>query len=326
MKRFFSAFVFLLLGFSSLQSQSYTKSDIIIYISKYKNSAIKKSNEYKIPASITLAQGILESGAGTSELAINANNHFGIKCGGSWYGETYTKDDDEKDDCFRKYATIENCYDDHSLFLVENKRYASLFNNSSDDYISWAKGLQDAGYATNPEYSKILVRIIEEYQLYNYDKPSPKTAPLTASTTVAEVDNAVTIQEIIFRPTEKHNERDVYTNNHTRFVIAKANDSFLTIANDFFSRESYIRKYNDVSKDAKLKEGDIVYIETKRNKGDRDFHLVAQGETLWQISQDYAMKLKSLAKLNGLEPSVDPRIGENLCLKKKRPKSSKPSY
>jgi len=325
MKRFFLAFVFLSFGFSSLHSQSYTKSDIIIYISKYKNSAIKKSNEYKIPASITLAQGILESGAGTSELAINANNHFGIKCGGSWTGETYNKDDDEIDDCFRKYATIENCFDDHSLFLLNNKRYSFLFENSSDDYISWAKGLQDAGYATNPEYSKILVRVIEEYELYNYDKSSPKTVK-TPPPTKTEVDDAVIIQEIVYRPTEIQNGRNIYTNNHTRFLVAKADDSFYSIAKDFFSDESFLRKYNDMSKDEKMKEGDIVYIESKRNKGDRDFHLVVQDETLWQISQAYAIKLKSLAKLNGLDPKVEPRVGENLWLKKKRPYSSKPSY
>lgn len=325
MKRFFLASIFLLLGFLSLHSQSYTKSDIIIYISKYKNSAIKKAKEYKIPASITLAQGILESGAGTSELAINANNHFGIKCGGSWTGETYNKDDDEIDDCFRKYSSIEKCYEDHSLFLLNNKRYASLFDNSSDDYISWAKGLQDAGYATNPEYSKILVRVIEEYELYNYDKSSPKRER-TPPSTKTEEDDAVIIQEIVYRPTETQNGRNIYTNNHTRFIVAKADDSFYTIAIDLFSDESFLRKYNDLPKNVKLKEGDIVYIESKRKKGDRDFHMVTQGETLWQISQAYAIRIKSLAKLNGLDPKVEPRIGENLWLKKKRPYSSKPSY
>jgi LysM repeat protein len=329
MKRFLLLFLLSFFSISILQSQSYTKSDIIIYISKYKNAAIKKMNEYKIPASITLAQGILESGAGTSELALNANNHFGIKCGGSWSGETYTKDDDTKDECFRKYPSIEDCYNDHSLFLKNNKRYASLFDNNADDYISWAKGLQDAGYATNPDYSKILVRVIEEYELYNYDKVTPRSNQPVVNQPVhiqTQGDDVVIIQGITYRPTTTQNDRKVYVNNHTRFVVAKANDSFSAIARDFFSDEAFLRRYNDLSKDAQLNEGDIIYIESKRSKGEQDFHVVAQGETLWQISQVYAMKMKSLAKLNGLNTKDQPRVGENLWLKKRRPASSKPSY
>ncbi len=329
MKRFFLVFLVSFFSISVLHSQSYTKSDIIIYISKYKNAAIKKMNEYKIPASITLAQGILESGAGTSELATEANNHFGIKCGGSWSGETYTKDDDAKDECFRKYSSIESCFNDHSLFLKNNKRYAFLFDNNSDDYISWAKGLQDAGYATNPEYSKILVRVIEEYELYNYDKtlPRPVQPVVTQPSHIqTEGDNAVIIQGITYRPTSVQNERKIYVNNHTRFLVAKANDSFSAIARDLFSDEAFLRRYNDLPKDAQVKEGDIVYIESKRTTGERDFHVVVQGETLWQLSQVYAMKIKSLAKMNGLNEKDQPRIGENLWLKKKRPASSRPSY
>lgn len=315
----------------SLHSQNYTKSDIIIYVSKYKNSAIKKMNEFKIPASITLAQGILESGAGTSELALNANNHFGIKCGSSWTGETYLKDDDSAKECFRKYASIDDCYNDHSLFLTNNKRYESLFENSSDDYISWAKGLQDAGYATNTEYAKTLVRIIEEYELYNYDKPSTKKPvenQQNNSTTVlqSESEDLVYILNVSYRPTSTINNRKVFENNHTRFIVAKANDTFYSIAKDLFSDEAFLRKYNDLPKDAQVKPGDIVYIESKRTKGDRDFHVVKAGESLQFISQVYAMKKKSIAKLNGIDENGTLKNGENLWLKKKRPSSSKPSY
>lgn len=330
MKKSFLSVLILFSVLISLHSQNYTKSDIIIYISKYKNSAIKKMNEYKIPASITLAQGILESGAGTSELAINSNNHFGIKCGSNWSGETYLKDDDSAKECFRKYPSIDDCYNDHSLFLTSNKRYESLFENSSDDYISWAKGLQDAGYATNPEYAKTLVRIIEEYELYNYDKPSGKkpneTTTVNTNTVQSDNEDVVVILNVTYRPNSTINNRKIFENNHTRFLVAKANDTFYSIAKDIFSDETFLRKYNDLPKDAQVKAGDIVYIESKRTKGDRDFHVVKSGESLHYISQLYAMKMKSIAKLNGMDVTDMLKNGENLWLKKKRPSSSKPSY
>ncbi|MGI6319501.1 MAG: glucosaminidase domain-containing protein [Bacteroidales bacterium] len=329
-----SKIIFLILFFTSFvsYSQSYTKSDIIIFITKYKNAAIKKMNEHGIPASVTLAQGILESAAGTSELAQNANNHFGIKCGGAWNGETYLKDDDNKNDCFRKYNSVEESYEDHSQFLLKNKRYAFLFDYDSDDYISWSKGLQDAGYATNPEYSKILVRIIEEYELYNYDKNIPKTEKAETVTTPTVVkpheseSDAFVILGIVYRPVSVMYDRNVYINNHTRFIVAKEGDTYLKIAEEFFSDEKYIRKYNDVSKTETLKPGEIVYIESKRSKGAVDFHIVTKGETIHQIAQFQGIKQKSLMSLNSMNDSYQIVEGESLWLKKKRPQSSKPSY
>lgn len=332
-----SKIIFLILFFTSFvsYSQSYTKSDIIIFITKYKNAAIKKMNEHGIPASVTLAQGILESAAGTSELAQNANNHFGIKCGSAWQGETYLKDDDNVDDCFRKYNSVDQSYEDHSQFLLKNKRYGFLFEYNSDDYISWSKGLQDAGYATNPEYSKILLRIIEEYELYNYDKNLPKKetseniANSNSSPTVKiseDEDDAVIILDVVYRPISLTHGRNVYINNHTRFIVAKENDTYLKISEDFFSNEKYIRKYNDVSKTEKLKAGEIVYIESKRSKGSTDFHIVSKGETIHQISQFHAIKQKKLMSLNTMNENYQIVEGENLWLKKKRPQSSKPSY
>ena len=201
---------------------------------------------------------------------MNANNHFGIKCGSAWSGETYLKDDDSAKECFRKYPSIDDCYNDHSLFLTSNKRYESLFENSSDDYISWAKGLQDAGYATNPEYAKTLVRIIEEYELYNYDKPSGKkpneTTTVNPNTVQSDNEDIVVILNVTYRPTSTINNRKIFENNHTRFLIAKANDTFYSIAKDIFSDEAFLRKYNDLPKDAHVKAGDIVYIESKRAK------------------------------------------------------------
>ena len=140
------------------------------YIAKYKELAIRQMKKYKIPASIILAQACLESADGRSTLATKANNHFGIKCHSSWKGKTYRKDDDRRNECFRKYPTIEDSYKDHSEFLKNGKRYSKLFSLPLRDYRKWAKGLKEAGYATNPHYAEVLIKIIEDYQLYRYDK------------------------------------------------------------------------------------------------------------------------------------------------------------
>ena len=151
-----------------LYGQSYTQADIYNYIDTYASVAVEKMNQHGIPASITLAQGILESGAGQSDLAKFANNHFGIKCHNDWSGQTYHKDDDAKDECFRKYKSPQESFEDHSHFLKKN-RYAELFTLERTDYKAWAKGLKKAGYATNPQYAERLVKIIEDYQLYRFD-------------------------------------------------------------------------------------------------------------------------------------------------------------
>lgn len=146
----------------------YTTADVHAYIATYSGTAVQKMKEFGIPASITLAQGILESGAGTSDLARIANNHFGIKCHSDWTGKKYYKDDDKKDDCFRSYASAAQSYDDHSKFLQQN-RYKSLFSLNPTDYKAWAKGLKACGYATNPQYAERLIKLIEDYELYKYD-------------------------------------------------------------------------------------------------------------------------------------------------------------
>jgi flagellum-specific peptidoglycan hydrolase FlgJ len=146
----------------------------LAYIRKYAPIAVKEMHENKIPASITLAQGILESGKGTSQLALKSNNHFGIKCHAGWNGERVYHDDDEKGECFRKYQYVETSYDDHSAFLTKRKRYAFLFNYGTEDYKNWAKGLKKAGYATDKKYPNKLIKIIEDYRLYEFDKVKEK--------------------------------------------------------------------------------------------------------------------------------------------------------
>lgn len=299
-------------------SQAYSKADIVIYITKYKQAAINKMNVYKIPASITLAQGILESGAGSSDLAANANNHFGIKCGSDWQGETYRKDDDEKDECFRKYNSIDDCFNDHSLFLTSKARYSELFKLDVTDYKEWAQGLQNAGYATNKEYATKLVKIIEDYELNEYDKMYKALATSnienndTKNGLVVIGDNEFTSIEI------SNSGRKIYINNHTRFVIAKKGDTYAKIGKDFGSDEWLIVRYNDVPKGSKVKEGEIVYIESKRTKALVDTHQIQEGETIHSIAQFYGIKVKNILKYNNFEPDVVLRPGDTLWLKKKK--------
>ena len=154
--------------FISVVAKSQNKTEV--YISNFKDIAIAEMNQFGIPASITLAQGILESGNGESRLATEGKNHFGIKCHDNWNGETIIEDDDEKGECFRKYSKVADSYRDHSLFLTERERYSSLFDLSPTNYKAWAKGLKKAGYATNPKYPSLLIDLIEKYDLSRFDK------------------------------------------------------------------------------------------------------------------------------------------------------------
>lgn len=315
-KLFFAITVMLLVKFSDAQA-AYSKADIVIYISKYKQAAINKMNLYKIPASITLAQGILESGAGTSDLATQANNHFGIKCNSDWNGETFIKDDDSKDECFRKYATVEDCFEDHSKFLTTKARYSDLFKLNVTEYKEWAEGLQIAGYATSVEYSSRLIKIIEEYELFEYDK---MYKPIASATPEKETGNSMLkIGDNEFTPIEASKSgRNIYINNHTRFVVAKKGDTFAKIGKDFGADEWLIIGYNDVPKGTKVKEGEIVYIETKRTKALVEKHVVQDGETALSIAQFYAIKIKYLFKYNNLDKDAIVRSGDTLWLKKKQ--------
>lgn len=149
---------------------NYTPFTVTSYIERFKKIAVKEMDQYGIPASITLAQGLFESGNGNSELAKIANNHFGIKCTSDWNGKSYYKNDDRDNDCFRVYNNPEDSYRDHSEFL-KRKRYAFLFELDKNDYKGWAYGLKQAGYATNPKYPELLISVIERYRLDQYDKP-----------------------------------------------------------------------------------------------------------------------------------------------------------
>jgi len=307
------------LGYSFGYSQAYSKADIVIYISKYKQAAINKMNTYKIPASITLAQGVLESGAGTSDLAVRANNHFGIKCGGDWKGDTIHKDDDQDDECFRKYNTEEECFDDHALFLTSKARYSDLFKLEVTNYKEWAEGLQIAGYATNKEYSNRLIKLIEDYELFEYDKMYKPIAKASSENQEPK-SPVVKIGDQDFNPVGVSvSGRNIYSNNLTRFVIAQKGDTYSKIGKDFGADEWLLLRYNDVPKGTRVKEGEIVYIETKRKKASVEQHVVQEGETALSIAQFYAMKKKYVYKFNNLEEDAQLRPGDTLWLKKKKP-------
>ena len=282
------------------------------YISRYKEDAIKEMYQYGIPASITLAQGRLESGNGNSALSVYANNHFGIKCHKDWAGPTYILDDDEKNECFRKYQDVLDSYSDHSKFLSTRDRYAFLFELPKTDYKGWARGLKEAGYATHPTYAEQLIDLIEKYKLNDLDKDA--------------VLNMRNVKEKA--PQVKLNLRQVLKFNHTKFIIAKPGDSFYKIATDFDLELEDLFKYNDFSKSEKIIPYEKIYVEAKRRKALEPYHVVTKGETMMSISQLHGIKLNSLYKKNRMKLSdAQPKAGTVLFLRKKKPKEEvKPKY
>lgn len=337
-----SAVAFLvLLCASSLTAQERTTREE--YVVKWRHLAIDNMEVYGIPASITMAQALLESNAGNSTLSRNSNNHFGIKCKSTWTGDRVYHDDDEKGECFRAYPTIADSYTDHAEFLNANKRYDSLFAYDSDDYRSWAKGLKAAGYATAPDYAERLIKLIEEERLYLLDQkdgaklydefiasklgivPTP-AEPATATTP----DNKAQVEDTKLRDHElydrqsgtayadsgidpnnfrvtinAHHGYNVYLTNGANYIIAKAGDSYESLGKLFEISASTLRRYNDVSNGAQLAEGDIVYIERKasRWKGEHYAHTAKRGETMHHLSQTYGIRLDQLSKLNRIRTS-----------------------
>lgn len=263
------------------------------YFLKYKNDAIKEMISSGIPASITLAQAALESGNGTSKLAIEANNHFGIKCHADWEGPYIRIDDDEKNECFRKYTNVYESFKDHSNFLKNRDRYKFLFEYELTDYKSWAIGLSKAGYATNPKYADLLIKIIEDDSLYLFDDKNYK-------------------EESTHKNDEK---RKIYTFNGIKFVIAKELDTWNSLAEEFDLQKWQLPKYNDNTKTSKIFKGDTIYIQPKKRKGKSEFYIVKKNDTFLTISQKEGIKLKHLLKKNNLSINSKIIVGDKLYLK-----------
>ena len=273
------------------------------YLAKYHKIAVEEMHRSRIPASITLAQGLLESGNGNSRLALVANNHFGIKCKKDWTGESIKEDDDEAQECFRKYPTAEDSYRDHSDFLMKGTRYAFLFDLEPTDYKGWAEGLKRAGYATNPNYPNLLVSLIERHNLHQYDLIVPT---LKQSEEIKEEQReAVAVQKNVVV-------------NGIPAIVARAKDSYASIALENDMRVWQIYKYNDLHKDAVIKAGDTIYIKPKNYKGSQEFYVVAVKDNMQIISQRFGIKLSKLYKRNLMKHGQEPEVGEQLYLKRTR--------
>ena len=287
-------FLILIISCLALQAQTRNK-QYEAYIKKYRELAVEEMKRYHIPASITLAQGLLESGAGQSALARKSNNHFGIKCGSDWYGKTVSHDDDARGECFRAYKHPKDSYEDHSKFLAGRPRYASLFKLNITDYKGWARGLKKAGYATNPRYADQLIGIIELYELYKYDDKNY-------------------LKWIKKNP----NPHQTYIANGLLYIVVRAGDSWKSISQEFDISQKKLRKYNDLYKGYALLVGDILYLEKKNKKADKEHivHVLRAGESMYSISQKYGIRLKNLYKLNKMdEDDPAPKIGTILRLR-----------
>ncbi len=337
MKKVFSLFFSLLACVALVCAQSVNER-YVQYIEQYAAMAQEQQREHGVPAAITLAQGLLESAAGQSELARNANNHFGIKCAGDWNGATYHYDDDRKDECFRKYKKVDESFRDHSLFL-KRKRYASLFELKVTDYKGWAHGLKRCGYATDPNYAPKLINLIEKYDLAKYSdltgqktkdegQRAPSNSPLRGraqsmgkvSPTSGGRKGGFIEQpfHVEFGSVDVNDTHEIFRCNGKKYVIARQGDTFYSIAQEFNISETTIRKYNDIINPRyQLQSGDKVYLQKKAAKAEKKYaiYYVRRGENIWQIAQDKGMLLKSIYELNGIEEGQNVTINQKLRLR-----------
>jgi hypothetical protein len=283
------------------------------YIQLWKNEAIFQMAEHKIPASIKLAQGILESRDGQSRLAVEGNNHFGIKCHKDWQGEKIYEDDETKGECFRKYESAKESYEDHSLFLKKN-RYAPLFELDISDYKGWAKGLKQCGYATNPGYPALLIKIIEENQLYEYDQEglqcikSGKRPDRKPNQTAVATDSATSTSD------KKSNY--AISKNNIRYVIAVKGDTPESIGRAQNINGHIIARYNDIPFSGSFKPGEWVYLQPKKRSTWEKWHVIAPGENLRDISQRYGVRMRVLKRINKIDDKTLLVPGKKIKLKR----------
>ena len=314
----------------------YNEQDIRDYIEMYSEVAIQKMNEYKIPASITVAQGIFESACGKSRLAVEGNNHFGIKCH-EWTGDTILVDDDELQECFRKYPSVAESYTDHSLFLTNRKRYSNLFQLDIMDYKSWARTLKQDGYATNPQYADRLISLIERFNIARLDTIYYQRKYGELPVAVVESKPVVQNPKPVEKPAEPQKPgkkvftaigseypsdespftyRKVFKNNNTYFVIAEKGDTYERIAQDILVMSENLRKFNDAGPNDEPVENEIVYVEAKAHGNPTRVHTVQPGETLRYISQRYGVQLKFIFKYNMLDENSIIRPGDQILLRR----------
>ncbi|RUT73587.1 glucosaminidase domain-containing protein [Ancylomarina longa] len=310
MKKFILYTILLLASSTSIFASRYTRKQ---YIQKYKQLAIREMKRTGIPASITMAQGLLESANGNSVLARKGNNHFGIKCH-DWRGPSMKMDDDRRNECFRMYDNPYDSYKDHSEFLSTRSRYAFLFKYRSDDYRRWAHGLKKAGYATDPKYAHRLIKIIEEEHLHKLDKKNAGRdywMEKPDDTDLADIDSGLEIDPFGAR---------LEIANGVHYIKVQKGDTFFSIAKNLGVERKKLLRYNDLPKDYILQIDQILYLHNKRNKAARgyNFHRVKEGDNLYDISQKYGVKLKRICKYNGIKKDYKVEVGERIWLRNKR--------
>ena len=302
-KKLIAALFATLLGTLTVGAQGQQSQRYLQYIEQYKDVAIEQMLRWKIPASITLAQGLLESGAGQSDLAVAGNNHFGIKCHG-WEGRTVHRDDDARQECFRAYNTAYESFEDHSRFLASGQRYRGLFKLKTTDYEGWARGLKAAGYATNPQYAQRLINLIELYHLNQYDRAKSYDKFIVGH---SKDQLAASQQQLLHA---------IHMFNKNYYLYARRGDTFRSIGEEIGISYKKIARYNERDKDDQLKVGEVVWLKKKQSKAPKTYkrqpHVVQSGESMYSIAQKYGIRLKSLYKLNHLTPDYNLKVGDVL--------------
>lgn len=314
----------LILVCSSQSLLAQSRAIIQNYIEKYKDIAMAEMARTGVPASITLAQGIHETGAGTSDLVVRSNNHFGIKCKTEWTGEKVYHDDDARGECFRKYDDPFISYKDHSDFLRHRSHYASLFKLDPTDYEAWAHGLKKAGYATNPKYPQILIKLIRDYNLQDYTlivlgkKEQIENEPAFARMTTEESDFIATKNPETVAAKSSY-PAGIFTINDTKVIFVIKGTSYLKIASEHNLSLARLFEFNDLADGDVTQEDGLLFLQRKRKTGATETHTVAPGETIYSIAQAEGIRLESLIQFNYLTPNVQVAIGEKLYLKEKAP-------
>ncbi|MGQ8336353.1 glucosaminidase domain-containing protein [Sunxiuqinia sp. A32] len=314
LKKLWAILAIFILSYNSFAQRIISRED---YIQTYSGLAVSEMLRSGVPASITLAQGCLESNNGNSMLSVKSNNHFGIKCKSTWNGKRVYHDDDRKNECFRHYNTVEDSYIDHSNFLMANPRYGSLFELDLLDYKGWARGLKKAGYATASHYADQLIKIIEEHKLYLFDQGIDKAqlAAVNRMRLQGENDGTALINPYL--------TRKVVLRNGLKSIVVKPGDTFEKLAQEFDLKTWEVYTYNDYSKNYRPKENEILYLEPKMRKADKKHltHRFESDDTMHFIAQRYGIKLSPLYKRNRMKPGEKPQVGTIIYLRKKKPRN-----
>lgn len=285
------------------------------YINAYREIAIAEMKRSGIPASVTLAQGILETEAGNSDLVKRSNNHFGIKCKSTWTGESVKHTDDAPNECFRKYSNPADSYKDHSDYLKTSPRYAALFELDPSDYKGWAYGLKKAGYATNPKYPQIVINNIEKYNLQQYDNLTPEEIDNMAIAKISQQEKTKLVEPVVDLSYIENSIKLKNKINGLKALMAPKGTSLLVIASKAAIDLGKLLEYNDLATDGLLQDEQVIYLEKKPKQGNRDFYIALQKETLYDISQNNAVQLKYLSQMNNMDTNQTVQKGAKIKLR-----------